>query len=104
MDCSFCSTGALCITWLTAPLSRSSTACGVPAGANTPNQVVASKPASPVSAMVGTSGNCGLRMAPVTPSALRSPRWICGMADGRLSNINCTRPASRSIMAGPLPW
>ncbi|MNV76109.1 hypothetical protein D3C71_1694430 [compost metagenome] len=42
---------------------------GVPAGAANPNQVTASKPGKPRSAMVGTSGISGTRCAEVTASA-----------------------------------
>jgi hypothetical protein len=31
------------------------------------------------------------------------PLLICGMAEGSWSGISCTRPASASFSAGPLP-
>src|SRR5712691_4108309 len=58
--------------WLTAALVRATASAGVPAGASMPNQRSTSKPVTPCSASVGTSG------AAATRSALAIPRMrIC---------------------------
>src|SRR6185437_5855499 len=51
------------------PVSRATMSLGVPAGASMPNQVLASKPGIPVSAMVGSAGAAALRFALLMPSA-----------------------------------
>src|SRR5919201_6476347 len=53
--------------------------------------------------MVGTSGSCGSRFAPVVASAISLPDLICGSDEGMLSNIMLVWPASRSVTAGALP-
>ena len=58
-------------------LTRITTLRGVPAGANTANQVVASKPGT-VSATVGTSGAAGERLAVVCASARILPSLAIG--------------------------
>src|SRR4029453_17843883 len=73
------------------------------AGASTPNHDEASKPGRPASATVGTSGSAGARVADVTASGRSFPALICGSDGGRLSNISCTWPPSRSCSAGALP-
>ena len=77
-------------------LSFASTGAGRLAGAMIMPQVEASKPGSRLSAIVGTSGSCGLRRAPVVASALSAPDWICGSAAGTVSNMMFTRFAIRS--------
>ena len=51
--------------------SRSTMGWGVPAGVISANQPVYSKPGTPASATVGTSGSSGERSLPVTASARR---------------------------------
>src|SRR5262249_19311496 len=52
------------------------TSFGVPAGATSACQVVASKPGKPDSAMVGTSGNTAVRLSVVIASARIVPLWM----------------------------
>src|SRR5262249_5671855 len=64
----------------TAPISRSRraiTAAGVPLGAPTPAQVLASYPGN-ASAIVGTSGSASKRRLPATASARSAPVRTCG--------------------------
>ena len=53
---------------LIAALSLPTTACGVCAGARSPVQATVTKSGKPLSIMVGTSGNCGMRFCVVTAS------------------------------------
>src|SRR5436190_23717553 len=76
---------------------------GVPVGASTPNHDEASKPGIPDSATVGTLGSAAARVNEVTASARSLPALMCGSAEGRLSNINCTCPPIRSCNACELP-
>ena len=75
----------------------------MPAGANTANHEVASKPGSPCSAIVGISGADGERFAPVTPIARSLPSRTTGIAEGMLSNIIVICPPSRSGIANWRP-
>ncbi|MNV56286.1 hypothetical protein D3C71_1485600 [compost metagenome] len=79
------------------------TSGGVPAGANRPNHDDTSKPSKPDSCIVGRSGALLERSVVVTARARSLPDWACGQADGMLSNMNCTWPPIRSVMAGALP-
>ena len=76
---------------------------GVRAGACMPNQAVASKPGTTVSARVGTSGSTALRTCPVTASGRSRPSRIWPMQEGRLSTEHSSRPATASISMGPAP-
>ena len=49
--------------------------------------------------MVGRSGNPGERLAPLTASARTLPERACGAIEFRLSQITCTCPAIRSLIA-----
>ena len=69
------------------------------AGATKPAQASMSKPVTPASSMVGSSGNSALRLMRVTPSARNAPAWTCGMPVVKSTNIIDTRPASRSVRA-----
>ena len=53
--------------------------------------------------MAGNAGSAALRSAPVTAKACTLPSRAATMAVVMLSNIICTRPASRSSIAGALP-
>ena len=53
--------------------------------------------------MVGTSGNCGERVALVMASARSLPAFTSCSADGMLSNIIGTWPATVSFSPGALP-
>ncbi len=68
-----------------------------------PLQVGASYPGTPASATVGKSGKPGERRAPLTASARTVPAFACGAIELRLSNIRCTRPAIRSLIAAAPP-
>ena len=61
---------------------------GVFAGANRPFQLRVSRPATPASAMVGTSGSTGERFVPVTPSGRIEPLLMNG------SPVDCGTTAS----------
>src|SRR5690606_15633223 len=77
----FCSAGSRAAA-ATAALSRCTTGAGVPAGANSPIQAVASKSVMPCSVEVGTSGNKGVRSGASTATALSWPLWICETSAG----------------------
>ena len=84
-------------------MSFASTGAGRLAGAITMPQVDASKSGMDASPIVGVSGSCGARFAPVVASALSAPDWRCGSAAGTVSNMMSTRPAIRSGCAWVLP-
>ena len=63
-------------------LRRSTMALGVPVGAKSPNQVTTSKPPTPASATVGTSGNAVQRVLLVTASSRTLPLLTCPSAAG----------------------
>ena len=48
-------------------------------------------------------GGIAARLAPVVAMARNLPDLMWGKADGMLSNIACTWPPSKSVMAGALP-
>ena len=81
-------------------LSITTIAFGVPCGATSPVHWFTSKPAKPLSAIVGIAGNCGERGRVVTASARSLPALTCGKATGTLANINCTLPLIMSRIAG----
>ena len=58
-----------------------------------------SKPVTPASSMVGSSGNSALRLMRVIASARNAPDWTCGMPVVKSANIIDTRPASTSVSA-----
>src|SRR5947199_7416458 len=82
--------------------NRSTIGPGVAAGANSPNQVTTSKPGTPDSATVGTSGNTDHRCLLVTARSFTLPPLTWPSAAGP-SNVYWTRPAIRSVIAGGLP-
>ena len=73
------------------------------AGTCTPNQAVASTSGKPASAVVGTSGRAGERVAVVTASARSRPSRMWPITEGRLSTATWTRPAITSCSIGPEP-
>ncbi len=83
--------------------SRSSAVAGVPTGAMTPHQFVASAPGNPASANVGTSGSAARRFLPPTPSARSLPLRTWGMFCTALPMFICTWPPIVSVSAGPPP-
>src|SRR6516225_9181646 len=89
----------------TARISRSRramTAAGVPLGAPTPAQVLASYPGN-ASAIAGTSGSASKRRLPATASARSAPVRTCGSEVTITSKPICTWPASRSVIMGAPP-
>jgi tripartite-type tricarboxylate transporter receptor subunit TctC len=74
-----------------------------PAGTKIPNQVLTSNPGRPDSAMVGSSGASGVRLAVVTASARTRPPFTCDRDEAKLSNMRSTRPATRSCIAPAAP-
>ena len=97
-----CQSGAAVVRWI-ASASRASTGAGVPAGATTAHHATISVPATPASAMVGTSGRAGLRRCPETASARARPAWICPSGDCSASASAGTCPAARSCSASAPP-
>ena len=75
----------------------------MPAGATTPDQVLASKPAAPCSTIVGTSGKASNRRDAVTPRARKDPARTSGAEEEPLSNSIWQFPAIVSVRAGALP-
>jgi hypothetical protein len=86
----------------TSACRRSTMAGGVPAGAKIACHETTSKPGTPASCMVGTSGRLGTRFAVDTASARTRPLAMCGAATTVVSNIS-ELVAITSWIAGPLP-
>src|SRR5262249_50295952 len=82
--------------------SLSTISAGVLFGAPMPHQTVASYPARK-SPTVGTSGRASERIAAVTASGRNLPALICSIEEGKVSNMICTCPPTKSIRAGPAP-
>jgi len=82
--------------------TRASTGAGMPAGANIPNQELASNPGN-VSATAGTCGRIGERFRPDTAMARILPDWTCGSVGRMETNMNETCPLKRSTVAGEAP-
>jgi hypothetical protein len=76
---------------------------GVPAGASSANQAVASKPGKPASTMVGRSGDDGARVSEVTASGRTLPSRASGSAETGLENTMVRRPPSRSGITAAMP-
>src|SRR5690554_5694887 len=94
--------GSCTISWISAPsLFRISS--GVPAGAHTPYQVLISKPGTPDSCTVGTSGSEATRLAVVTARGRSVPLAMNPVLEGSESNIMVTWPPITSVSAGALP-
>jgi hypothetical protein len=62
--------------------------------------VIASKPGTPASETVGSSGTLAERRALVTASARSLPALMNGITDAEVANITCTSPAITSVSAG----
>jgi hypothetical protein len=62
-----------------------------------------SKPAKPLSAMLGNCGAVGQRCSEVTARAFTLPALAFAEALTMLSNMNCSRPLSRSTCAAAVP-
>ncbi len=78
-------------------------ALGVPERTTMPYHEVTSKPASPLSATVGTSGSCGERRGLAIASATSLPERTCCSTVEIPANIICPWPPSRSLTAGAMP-
>src|SRR5260370_37370600 len=88
---------------LTSLARRSTTCCGVLAGASNPNHPLSSYPGTPASCMVGTCGmSLGLEGA-ASDNILPLPPAASAMAEGGPLNITSTTPAATSVMAGAVP-
>jgi hypothetical protein len=74
----------------------------VPVGASSPYQVLQSKPGN-VSAIGGKSGATFEVFCVATAIGLTRPALIIGETCGSPEKSSCTRPAARSITAGPPP-
>ena len=85
------------------PLMRLMMSGGVPRGATSAHQTLASKPGTPASIMVGTSGSAPERCGPVTASGRNFPALICGMAGTMSENTIWICPATRSVTAWMVP-
>ena len=79
------------------------TRVGVPAGASRPSHVTASKPGTPASLKVGSSGASGERVAVVMASALACPFLAKASAVAMLSNCMSMRLPARSSSDWLLP-
>src|SRR5262249_38752053 len=85
------------IARLMAALSLSTIGRGTPAGAGTPPPGPA--PAAGGAGSAGLGGAGGRRRGPLPAGPRPVPAAACGAIELRLSNIRCTRPAIRSLMA-----
>jgi tripartite-type tricarboxylate transporter receptor subunit TctC len=92
-----------CTTLTASALSRAITARGVFDGAMKPFHGVWSKPGTPDSAMVGTSGAAEERVAEVTAMARTLPERTCGRIDTMVTNASWTWPAINAMLPGPPP-
>src|ERR1700719_3992597 len=86
---------------LMAALSLSTIGFDVPAGAMRPSQMVASKPGTPASAMVGTSGSTFERVVAVVPSARTWPAWAFDAMVVMASNIISMWPPITALRLSP---
>src|SRR5262249_5985934 len=97
----FWNSGSLMI-FCTSALTFLMMSAGVPAAANSPNDTLASYPGT-VSAMVGTSGNCGTRFSLPKASILSFPSFTeLSATDGPIITAS-TCPAITSVSAGAAP-
>ena len=79
--------------------SRSITGEGVAVGTNSAVQTPISSPGT-ASATAGSSGRLASRPGAVMPSAARRPSRTWGSAEGKVSNIRSTCPATSAAAAG----
>ena len=76
---------------------------GRPFGPIIEYQLVTSKPLMPFSSKVGTSGSCASRLGVEMASARILPPLMCSSTGGIVSKFMFTWPATRSMIAWPLP-
>ena len=72
-------------------------------GANTPNQLLASKLFIPLDEIVGILGARGEGFKLETPIAVSLPELRKGNTDVNPISMTCTFPPSRSLIAGVAP-
>src|SRR5262245_908436 len=84
-------------------LRCSTTSRGILAGPKRPAHDVIENCGMPASAIVGTSGSRLLLLGSVVTTARSLPSRICGIDVPEEQNINCTRPATRSVTAWGSP-
>src|SRR5262249_38188564 len=77
------------------------TAAGVPAGANSPNQEMASKSGKPDSARVGSSEMIGERLSDVTARPRSLPSRTSGRIAPMFRSVMVTRPPITSVRTAP---
>src|SRR6516225_5189089 len=77
------------------------TAAGVPAGANSPNQEMASKSGKPDSASVGSSGMIGERLSDVTARPRSLPSRTSWRIAPMFISVMVTRPLITSVRTAP---
>src|SRR5262244_3943770 len=77
------------------------TAAGVPAGANSPNQEMASKSGKPDSASVGSSEMIGERLSDVTARPRSLPSRTSGRIAPMFISVMVTRPLITSVRTAP---
>src|SRR2546423_15723906 len=82
---------------------RVTTSCERPAGPSKPYQAVESKPFSPTSSIVGTSGNAAERLSEVTASARILPLFTAPTAGPSEEESIGVWPPLRSVIAGGAP-
>ena len=81
---------------LTSAASFCTTAGGVPLAAYSATHDSSKKPGKPASAMVGTWGNWGWRILPVTAKPLSLPANTWPITEGGVVMNTCTWPVSTS--------
>src|SRR5258705_13668100 len=86
-----------------ASLSFAITGFGRPVGPISPDQLLASYPAVPDSATVGSSGMNAERRFAVTPNATSFPDLMCGMTGESWGKEIWNSPPSMATSAGPEP-
>src|SRR5215831_2630861 len=84
--------------WISATISP-----GVFAGTNQPCQLDESNPGKPLSAMVGTCGSAGERLAPAIASARSLPASTWGLAVANGTTASWTSPAISAVLSGASP-
>src|SRR5262245_31647226 len=90
------------IALIVSALSRLTIGRGVPVGARRPNHDMTSNPASPASAIVGTSGSAPERFGAATPSAFNLPLLMLGWTEPTvLKSIETSPPTAAAVAGGP---
>ena len=98
-----CATSGFFTAFATSAASRETIAGGVPAGASRPISGAKSKPGTPSSAMVGTSGACGERRGTLIASSFTLPAFTCASIAGSAEKSIDTWPPRSAGTACPMP-